>query len=384
MTIQNNMLAHGASRELLKNQLLVQHSVRQLASGYRINSAADDAAGLAISEKMRAQQTALERAIDNAHDGRNMVNTAEGALNELHHITNRLTDLSMQAANGILSDGDRAMLQNEAQSLLDEIDRIAQATTFNGLPLIDGSLASEAQIGADGIPIDKIADSLYIDGGTFEFYDGTNLDDALFTIGGETFALVQADDMIHFADELALNGAHAVAVNAADPAAMGRSDYETVADAINTAAGTAFEGLDQGMAMQVGGGIRLQVGITGNESDAVTVTAGDMSAEGLALDGIDLSTQQGALKALDVINTARERISSTRSGLGSVHNRLEAAISNLGVNYENITASESRLRDADMAKSWLELTRQNMLKQAKTSMLAQSNLHQQQVLQLLY
>lgn len=381
MNISNKMMGLDASRQLLMNQLKLQTSLQQLSSGYRINSAADDAAGLGVSERMRAQQTGLERAMMNAQDGNSMVSTAEGALGEVNNMLTRLKELSIQASNGTLSNDDRSIINKEAKNILGEIDRIAQGTNFNGVKLLDGSLVTEKQVDAQGVGVEKIADSLYLDESAMTVFDGADLDAAKFSVNGKDFALVDGADFDAQAAALAQQGVEAIRVDGS----VG-DNLAGIADQINASAGTNFEAVDggSGIAMQVGGGINLQVGTTNQAYDQVTVSIGDMTAKGLGLDKLDLSTLKGAQSALGKISTALSRVSSTRGELGATENRLNSAISNLGVTHENITASESKLRDADMARSFMNFTRKNILSQVGISMMAQSNmLTQSQMMNLL-
>lgn len=276
LNIHNNMMSLYTQRQNQTNNLKLQAGLQKLASGRRINSAADDAAGLAISEAMRAVVTGNERAITNAQDGVSLVQTAEGGLGQVHTMLNRLTDLATQAANGTLDDSQRQMLQDEAGQLMSEIDRISQATNFNGKKLLDGSLSS----------------------------------------------------------------------NGGDP-------------------------------------LHLQIGEGAEAQNGIDVAVDDMASAALGLSGIDLTSVDGALAALGDIRSAISAVSDTRGSLGSTQNRLEHTIQNLQVTNENLAAAESRIRDADMAKSFMDYTRHNILGQASTAMMAHSNIQSQQVLQLL-
>lgn len=274
MRIQHNISALNAHRQLGSNQSAIGKNLEKLSSGYKINRAGDDAAGLAISEKMRAQIKGLETAQKNAQDGISLVQTAEGALTEVHSMLNRMTELATQSANGTYEDAvDRTNLQSEVNSLISEIDRIAVSTNFNGKKLLNGSLSGTANV------------------------------------------------------------------------------------------------------------LKLQVGDTADQTISVEVKS--MKASGLGISGLSISGQGNANTAIATIKTAINKVSSTRGDLGAIQNRLEHTINNLGVTAENMTAAESRIRDVDMAKEMMEFTKNNILSQAATSMLAQANQTPQGVLQLL-
>ena len=536
MRIQHNIAALNSYRQLSGNNNALSKNLEKLSSGYRINRAGDDAAGLAISEKMRAQIKGLETAQKNAHDGISLVQTAEGNLTEVHSMLNRMVELATQSANGTYDDSvDRANLQKEVDSLLDEIDRIAEGANFNGIKLLDGSLggakvtttdsvaAVQANPGTQGgatgggVTTNKVADG---NGGgtkgsfTVKFADVTGFQDgeegakAEYTIGDKTVEINITKNMS--ADEVAkavkaklgdvtiggkkftvktddnngtltfeaeddgtttldteLNKITGTTtkgtvgkVDAKDGVkgkismdfdgrvgtdviggtlTVGEGDnakvYEFVkagekatidgataieiaedadAKAIAAAVGAAVTGVENadGEAYDTdvdgstvtfteqaavtnttgnktpkiefkGGGLTLQVGDTNDSYQKVRVTVGSMSAKSLGIDGIDISTQTGASDAIAKIKTAINTVSSQRGDLGAIQNRLDHTINNLGVQTENMTAAESRIRDTDMAEEMMAYTKNNILVQAAQAMLAQANTVPQGVLQLL-
>ena len=271
MRIQHNIAALNAHRNLMTNNSSVSKNLEKLSSGYRINRAGDDAAGLAISEKMRSQITGLQTAQKNAEDGVSLVQTAEGALTEVHSMLNRMVELATQSANGTYSDANRKEMQKEINALRDEVDRIGSTSNFNGTKLFAAATGS--------------------------------------------------------------------------------------------------------VALHVGEGVD-----TGN---AVTVSLGKMDSTALTINTIDISTAAGAKTAITSINNAIDKVSSMRADFGALQNRLEHTINNLGVQTENITAAESRIRDVDMAKEMMAYTKNNILVQSSQAMLAQANQVPQGVLQLL-
>lgn len=271
MRINNNVSALNAWRNLYINDTNLTKSMEKLSSGYRINRAGDDAAGLAISERMRAQISGLNMAIKNAQDGISLIQTAEGALNEQQVIIRRMRDLAIQAANATNTQEDVEKLQDEVDQLISEINRIAGTTEFNGMALLDGTFT-----------------------------------DKTFHIGP-------------------------------------------------------------------------------NDGDAhrITVSIGNMDATSLGIDGIDFTTAADWDAIIQSLDDALDTVSEQRSTLGAYQNRLEHTINNLQIAAENLTAAESRIRDVDVALETTNFVKNQILVQAATAMLAQSNVKPQSVLQLL-
>ncbi len=269
MKINNNIQALNAYRNLAGNQFKTSKNLEKLSSGLRINRAADDAAGLAISEKMRSQVRGLKQAERNALDGISLIQTAEGAMQEIHSMLQRMRELAVQAANDTNEASDRTAIQAEFDQLSNEITSITTKTEFNQKKLLDGTA----------------------------------------------------------------------------------------------------------------NGLNFQIGANSNQ--LVTVSIPNLNAATLGVDAINVSTHAGATAAITSIDTAIGTVSTNRSNLGAIQNRLEHTINNLQVTHENLTASESRIRDADMALEMTEFTRNNIINQAGTAMLAQANQLPQGVLQLL-
>ena len=539
MRIQHNIAALNSYRQLGSNNGSVSKNLEKLSSGYRINRAGDDAAGLAISEKMRAQITGLETASKNANDGISLVQTAEGALTEVHSMLNRMVELADQSANGTQQDAvDRENIQKEVTSLKSEIDRISEGTNFNGINLLDGSLSGGSAAAAKSV---KIANATTTDstaaagkytagaavtstmastetdgskfnytitykdnadgtnksldfsltlstndsgnkvlvGGSGKSYDiaafGTNgveaadIDAALaneirnsalgdkFTMTlttGSAYAFEAKDEgsagaVITGITERTTNNAGTVknagvstnvTVSAADSYKeldkTGVTAYDPTKANLNdaiftvngqkfalTKTGTDVSGIDKNVTVlfsdatgaftadnaktisqktglnvteasgkltfkpssgKVGnGGMTLLIGDTADNFNKLTVSVESMSAKSLGIGSIDVSTQDGASSAVQIIKDAINKVSSTRGDLGALQNRLEHTINNLGVTTENMTAAESRIRDVDMAKEMMNYTKNNILVQASQSMLAQANQTPQGVLQLL-
>ena len=407
MRIQHNIAALNSYRNLTNNNSAVSKNLEKLSSGYKINRAGDDAAGLAISEKMRAQITGLETAQKNANDGISLVQTAEGALTEVHSMLNRMVELADQSANGTYQDAvDRENLQKEVQSLKDEIDRISESTNFNGIQLLDGTMdgkgAAAATIAGTGATA-KVTAAVAGAAGVVEEYtvdlSGIQVNaegraEVKFGgISGKIYIdVTEADSAESIAQKVAAayNGLAATA-----KISDGLGEYyiatskggELVLTAsragdatnVNTAA-IAFTGT--GVA-PTGQDLTLQIGDSAASYNQMTVSVKSMDTASLGIENIDISSQAGAKAAIDVIKAAINKVSSTRGDLGAVQNRLEHTINNLSVTTENMTAAESRIRDVDMAEEMMAYTKNNILVQSSQAMLAQANQIPQGVLQLL-
>ena len=359
MRIQHNIAALNSYRNLTNNNSAVSKNLEKLSSGYKINRAGDDAAGLAISEKMRAQITGLNTAQKNAQDGVSLVQTAEGALTEVHSMLNRMVELADQSANGTYDNAvDRANLQKEIVSLKDEIDRIADSTNFNGINLLDGSLQKGATV---AVKFSAVKDGVALAGESLDL-QGLKANDTI-TIGNKTYTMAAAnapdkgqfDNLANLAKQVEADTG--ITLNVADQAAV--------------------------KASKAGKELTLQIGDTSADFNQMTVGVNDMHTKALGIDTIDISTQDGAQKAVDLIKTAINSVSSTRGDLGAIQNRLEHTINNLSVTAENMTAAESRIRDVDMANEMMAYTKNNILVQSSQAMLAQANQIPQGVLQLL-
>ncbi|MBE5974553.1 flagellin [Lacrimispora xylanisolvens] len=425
MRIQHNIAALNSYRQLGSNNSSVSKNLEKLSSGYRINRAGDDAAGLAISEKMRAQITGLETASKNANDGISLVQTAEGALTEVHSMLNRMVELATQSANGTYQDNvDRENLTKEVDSLKSEIDRISEGTNFNGINLLDGSLGkttgapkvmvgigstvgSAKVTGASGASI-AVSESattgeevgIKVDGTTSKItvtitnnVDGSSkttvidlADVTTRTNGTDTDGKSLVGQKLGATGTLKTGETATIDLSSVG---LGRIEIAGTIDAGDTAI-TLAQGLKDigGVGTSsgtsaVGSGLALQIGDSGEDFNTLTVSVGSMSSKALGLNSVDVSTQSGAKAAIKTIKDAINTVSSTRGDLGALQNRLEHTINNLGVTSENMTAAESRIRDVDMAKEMMNYTKNNILVQSSQAMLAQANQLPQGVLQLL-
>ena len=359
MIIQHNIAAINSYRNLGINQSGLNKNLEKLSSGYKINRAGDDAAGLAISEAMRAQINGLNQAVSNANDSIGLIQTAEGALTETHSMLQRMATLATQSANGTYNSIARGNIQSEIDQLLDEIDRIANNTDFNGIkPLADpmynsttGKMNNAANLNASLNNSGVIASTKFI-----STANGTTLTD------GKGVYMNATTTPIYWSN------AGASSKIAKMTFQIGPSQHETitVSKAVMTAAGL---GLSTGNRTTAADTKNLfKKGVYSATSGRITVTGTDTT---------------NSNQAVSRINNAINVVSTYRAKLGAAQNRLEHTVNNLKVTSENITAAESRIRDTDMADEITAFTKNNILLQASQSMLAQSNSVPQSILSLI-
>ncbi|BAK56361.1 flagellin domain-containing protein FliC3 [Candidatus Arthromitus sp. SFB-mouse-Japan] len=399
MIINHNMNAMNAHRNMGSTTVSQGKSMEKLSSGLRINRAGDDAAGLAISEKMRSQIRGLNQASRNAQDGISMIQTAEGALSETQAIGQRMRELAVQSANGTYTDEDRELINQEFNQLKSEIDRIANDTEFNGSKVLNGDKSGE-KIEFDTGSITSTA----VNGGTpldaanaVNVFLETDLKN-VNTLGEGTFHLkltvdgneakIELTDTSKFNDNKAYvldsivikdgavgNDEHEITLGGADfklaklKTHIQDANVETVDLTLNN---KVTEKTD---------GVELQVGA--NKDQMIGVSIGNMGSRELGLGGVNVSTAEDAKDAIGRLDEAVSRISAQRADLGAAQNRLEHTIASTDNTAENLQAAESRIRDVDMAKEMMNLTKLNVLQQASQSMLAQANQAPQQVLSIL-
>ncbi len=401
MRIQHNIMAMNAYRNYTTNTSALSKNLEKLSSGYKINRAGDDAAGLAISEKMRAQITGLETAQKNAKDGISLVQTAEGALTEVHDMLNRMVELADQSANGTYDDTtDRANLQKEFDQLKSEIDRIADSSNFNGIKLLDGSLKAGTELDTYSAELvsaaagSKVGVDLTVQGnGDFKkitFAVASNAAKASIASTGVTVTL-QKGHTYTAADIQEVITAAAAAVKSSTGAASavkavaGALEEATVSgsDIVVGANGAAPATASVAAAVDKGKDLTLQIGDTSDDYNQLNVSIQDMHVEELGLTDIKISDQTSAQDAVKAIKTAINTVSSVRGDLGATQNRLDHTINNLSVMQENIQDAESTIRDTDVADEMMAYTKNNILVQSAQAMLAQANQIPQGVLQLL-
>lgn len=384
MVVRSNVMAINAFRQLGMNNSQVSKSLEKLSSGFRINRAGDDASGLAISEKMKAQIKGLETASSNSQDGISLIQTAEGALTEVHDMLNRMVELAGKAANGTMDETvDRQALQKEVDALKSEINRIADGTNFNGIKLLNGELGGgRTAVAGSYVTGDLTAKKLTVDGKlTIAGFEATISDVA--TTNATLEKQLEAWAASYNGTETAKTGLVATATGSTIVFAENAGKEGTTTAPVDTTVKTA------GSAAVVGkGGLTLQIGDTADTFNKITVSINDMSTAGLGLTGVDVTDQTKASDSLALLRSldgkgAINTVSSARADLGALQNRLEHTINNLDVAAENMTNANSRIRDTDMAKQMMEYTKMNVLTQAAQAMLAQANQQPQSVLQLL-
>ena len=458
MVVQHNMQAANANRMLNVTTSAQSKSTEKLSSGYRINRAADDAAGLTISEKMRKQIRGLDQASTNAQDGVSSVQTAEGALTEVHSMLQRMNELATQAANGTNSkDSDRQAIQDEIDQLTTEIDRVSETTKFNETYLLKGEAGTKTinmkahDAGLKGTLTDN-------GDGTAKFVmDTLNAGDKV-SIGGKTYTIGStADEVKTEVGKLAkdkkftVNGQEITIADATDAKGLvtagatvkiGTDEYKVMTDDKDAAGAVKADGVDDNdatviskahayelaskellAANQIGDtkgnatitladgttpvnatngngtfkikvgqaevanslSFSLHVGADADMTNKIQVNIDAMDSASLGIKGLNVKDASGnaATYAIDAIADAVSKVSSQRSALGAVQNRLEHTISNLDNVVENTTTAESRIRDTDMAEEMVNYSKNNILAQAGQSMLAQANQSNQGVLSLL-
>ncbi|NVD06121.1 flagellin [Vibrio sp. JPW-9-11-11] len=363
ITVNTNVSAMTAQRHLTTATDLLNQSLERLSSGYRINSAKDDAAGLQISNRLESQMSGLDVAMRNANDGISIMQTAEGAMNESTNILQRMRELSLQSANGSNSRAERDALQEEMAALNDELNRIAETTSFGGRKLLSGSFASSSfQIGASSGEAVQVSlknmrsDSL--DMGGFSYVAGN--------AAGSDWQVSQGNRMLMMQYTNAQGQQETIKIEAK----VG-DDIEELATYIN--------GQTDKLSASVNEEGQLQLFMAGKE------TAGTLSFSGSlanalninlkgyeAVDNLDISKVGGAQRAVSVIDTALNYVDSHRAELGAMQNRFNHAINNLSNVNENLSASNSRIKDTDYAKETTQLVKQQILQQVSTSILAQA------------
>ncbi|WP_026700227.1 flagellin N-terminal helical domain-containing protein [Salibacterium aidingense] len=449
MKINSNIQALNAYRNLNQNQSQVSKNLEKLSSGLRINRASDDAAGLAISEKMRSQIRGLKQSERNSMDGISLMQTSEGAMQEMHSMLQRMRELSVQAANDSNTEYDRGQIQKEIDELTKEIDSISEKTEFNTKKLLDGSSAVYASMGeADngaGLASSPMPEDTDIKGGSYELEidsadvnisvsdSGTNMDDpANFELTDSDMPLgdykVEVEDydsanesakvtvfdpdgaklesktvntggasnvggMKVPAGSIEGNGSVEVTAEASGKVTLflDGEEVETISDFDTKNGKVSIGGLEIPFDSDIDNGttnfevtnnaLAFQIGP--NSDQQVMVDIPELDSEELGIADVDVTTSEGAAAALEKFDNAINQVSDARAKLGAVQNRFEHTVNNLQVTHENLSSSESRIRDADMAQEMTEFTRNNIINQSATAMLAQANQMPQGVLQLL-
>ena len=433
MVVQHNLTAMNSNRMLGLTTASQAKSTEKLSSGYKINRAADDAAGLSISEKMRKQIRGLTQASLNAQDGISAVQTAEGALTEVHDMLQRMNELAVKAGNGTMSADDRNYVQNEIDQLVNEIDRVSETTKFNETYLLKGDTASNGNkktfaandvlgtvdgvtVAAKGGTAVELTDGAEITIGTVELVcsdtakatfeikdatlakditkitcDGTNATVTFKNGKEETVAMNDAETKFGIeakkkgsatiskqlkveTNDADISGKYTGNLNDLDP-----DDEVKVKLAIGASGSTALSSSEKALILS------FQVGADTTAENKIEVSLEAMSAKGIGVNGLQVNgtDSTNADAAVKTIANAIQKVSTQRSALGAVQNRLEHTINNLDNVVENTTSAESQIRDTDMATEMVKYSNNNILAQAGQAMLAQANQSNQGVLSLL-
>jgi flagellin len=403
--INTNVMSLNAQRNLNTSGSSLATTIQRLSSGLRINSAKDDAAGLAISERFGTQIRGLDVAVRNANDGISLAQTAEGAMVEIGNNLQRIRELSVQSSNATNSDSDREALNAEVKQLVSEIDRVSRQTNFNGTKLLDGTFSGALfQVGADSgqtIGINSIVDAsasalggAKFDKGSFSLAAGTVNSDVKISgmkvTGADGKAYTLSDINVKAGADMAAtakatNAAIAAAINDkmdqtgvyAEVATGGAINLTSVQNSVNdkgvfNAINVAFGTLDAGTAVALPATAYTQTDATGQAA-----LKNNFAAD------LDISKVAGAQQALSIVDKALKAVNSSRADMGAIQNRFTSTIANLNTTSENLSASRSRIRDTDYAKETAELTRTQILQQAGTAMLAQANQSPSSVMSLL-
>ena len=389
--INTNIMSLNAQRNLNTSGTSLATSIQRLSSGMRINSAKDDAAGLAISERFSTQIRGLDVATRNANDGISLAQTAEGAMVEIGNNLQRIRELAVQSSNATNSQSDRDALNSEVNQLLKEIDRVANQTSFNGTKLLDGSFTGALfQVGADSgqtIGISTIVDANIADLGTSGFAATQTSTNAVATGTATASGSISG---------LSINGKSIAAVKVAVgdtgadvqkkiAAAINESmDQTGVFASLDSTGKLKLESVKEGQDFTLTGSFSAVAGITTDVSGiAASATVAANASANKHVKDLDISSFTGSQQALEIVDKALTAVNSSRADMGAIQNRFSSTISNLATTSENLSASRSRIRDTDYAKETAELTRTQILQQAGTAMLAQANSVTQNVLSLL-
>ncbi|HCG7769510.1 TPA: flagellin [Vibrio parahaemolyticus] len=363
ITVNTNVAALVAQRHLTSATDMLNQSMERLSSGKRINSAKDDAAGLQISNRLQSQMRGLDVAVRNANDGISIMQTAEGAMNEVTNIMQRMRDLSLQSANGSNSQAESTALQEEVTALNDELNRIAETTSFGGRKLLNGTFGkSSFQIGAaSGEAVQIELKSMRTDGvdmGGFSYVAQGRADSDWQVKENANDLTMSFTNRSGETEKIQIN-------------AKAGDDIEELATYIN--------GQTDKVTASVNEKGQLQIFMAGEETAGTISFSGDLASElGMSLKGYDavnnlnITTVGGAQQAVAVLDTAMKFVDSQRAELGAYQNRFNHAINNLDNIHENLAASNSRIQDTDYAKETTQMVKQQILQQVSTTILAQA------------
>lgn len=396
MRINTNLNAMTALNSATKNTALAGSSMEKLSSGLKINKAADNATGLAISEKMRSQIRGLDQASQNTQDGISVVQTAEGAIEEVGNIVQRMRELAVQSANETNTGSDRAKISEELTQLHEEIDRIAESTQFNGKDLLNGKNEVRTEmVYTPEVEPNKTTAVTVQDGFDFDGLLGNNgITITTSVTGGNKGAIAfktGGDGYGIAAEGLGDDGKLEANAKVAITDSNGKTLTFTVKEAQNNPGDLKLGKIGESEASIKGKEISLQVGANTSDSQTLKVKIENVSTKSLGLEGdtITKMAKEGK-KGTDAANImiksldkALERVNTSRANLGAMQNRLETTASNLTTSNENLTAAESRIRDVDVAEEMMNLSKLNLINQAAQAMMSQAKSQPEGVMQLL-
>lgn len=375
MRINYNVSAMLSNNALANNDSLLAKSLERLSSGLKINHAKDNPAGLAMSKRMNAQLEGLSVANQNASDGISIIEIADGALTEVSDMLQRMNELSVKAAHGVLTDEDRQTIQDEIAQLKDEITRVSETTEFNGQPLLNGEFSYKGYTDRLGVTVNSYTENV-----TVKEYEIEALTVKKETVDGKEVLTMDPQSVVPGADF-----PDGTTAELKDTLLIFKADggFELTLDLADADFGGGNTLSLDGIKVDVMGigPMRLQIGA--NEGQILAVDISAISLRNMGIENIDVSTAPGAEDAIERIDGAIRYVSSVRGKMGAYQNRLESTVNSLDITSENMTAAYSRIMDVDMAEEMTSYTTYQVLTQAGTSMLAQANERPSQVLQLL-
>ncbi|MCM1161822.1 MAG: flagellin FliC3 [Roseburia sp.] len=374
MKVNYNLQAIIANKSLSTSENNLAVSSTRLSSGYKINDAKDNPSGIAIAKRMNAQLKGLDKALQNATDGISVVQTAEGALAEIQEMIQRMSELSIRAATGTMTEGDRELVMEEVSQLKSEIVRVAETTDFNGQNLLNGECDLRGYTNQAGAKVEYYSDDVQLGKYLLTITPAFDADGNLTDATSVNFGTATAGEEAHRFDSSCITkvkGDTITIIDAMQNEVMISIDKDTFAGA-----GTEMEIDLTGI-----GAMRFQIGA--NEGQVLPIRIPTISLKHMGIDTLDVSTAENAEKAIAQLSEANDYISAVRSRIGAYQNRLEHAQTNLEASSESVTSAYSSIMDVNMATEMTEYTKLQVLTQAGTSMLAQANERPQQILQLL-
>ena len=375
MKINYNVSAVVANAALTVNEKKFNVSTERLSTGYKVNHAKENPSGIAIAKRMNAQLKGLSQSKDNASTAVSVVSTAEGALTEIQPMIQRMNELSVQAATGTKTDSDRESIQEEIKELKEEIERMKNDTEFNGKKLLNGDCDLKGYADAKGIKVSYYSDETPVANYKFSLVNPIPLDqDGNVDLKDGSVTLLQDGSENAFPKDAKITyDGDKVTVTAAN-------EFEITFKVDKNVTTTSQDG---SISLDITGIGAMRVQIGANEGQVLAIRIPEVSLDTLGLSDIDISTQEGAQRAIELSKQANAYISSVRSRIGAYENRLEHTQSSLGVTEENVTSAFSRIMDTDMAEEMTEYANQQVLNQAGISVLTQANQRPAEVLQLL-